>query len=34
MKMNVWLASALIATTSMVTVAHADNGTRVAQLLL
>lgn len=30
MKMNVWLASALIATTSMVTVAHADNGTRVA----
>ena len=30
MKMNVWLASALIATTSIVTVAHADNGTRVA----
>ncbi|MFU0349713.1 hypothetical protein ACK3EA_19520, partial [Acinetobacter baumannii] len=28
MKMNVWLASALIATTSIVTVAHADNGTR------
>ncbi len=30
MKMNIWLASALIATTSMVSVAHADNGTRVA----
>ena len=29
MKMNIWLASALIATSSMVTVAH-DNGTRVA----
>ncbi len=30
MKMNIWLASALIATSSIVTVAHADNGTRVA----
>ena len=30
MKSNIWLCSVIPATTSMVSVAHADNATRVA----